>query len=469
MDYKVVIIGAGPGGTVLARELAKSGIDVTIYEKGDYNSLGHNWSDAVEYVALKEAGLDMPSLVGKQWKGVLVKEDPDGEGLFEKHAIPRLRLYCPDYSSVKEIEFRMITTDRKNLGKVLVDQAVSAGAIVKYGYEGDGLLYREKGNSSAEDVEVYGVRVKNLSDGQVEDIEAHIVVESSGFASVLRKSLPAYTGLAQSFKDSEFGFVNREVRLRKDDEAKTDIIPDHYRYGYHQGYQWSHEHNDKYIDIGAGVKNDPENPDPKDLIEEFISRHPSVGEEKVRGGRGLCIVGPPLKNFVTNGFFVIGDAASTSVPTTGCGAGSAILVALWSSEVIKEAAKEGRNDISALWGINKKFYIENDRGASFAALSALRGILQSLTHDQLNFLFRFDIMDKEALEDAVNGIFSLPKFKAKLKSLGRGLLKPKVLLKLNKATGKGAKIYSHYRNYPQSWDREVFAGWSTEAEKLFED
>lgn len=469
MDYKVAIAGAGPGGAVLARELAAKGIDVTIYEKGEFEQLGHNWSDAVERVALEAVGLEMPVLVGNRWEGALIKESGSEEGLFEQHAIPRLKLFSPDYSSIKEIEFRMITTDRQALGKMLVQQAVDAGAEIKYGCEGLELLYHESGTNGPDGVDVYGLKYKDTATGDIREAKADIVVESSGFKSILRRSLPAYTGLADEFKDSDFGFVNREVRVRDPELARTDIIADHYRYGFHTGYQWTHIHNEERIDVGAGVRNDPANPDPKDLIEDFIARHASIKSEMVRGGRGLCIVGRPLLNFATNGFLVIGDAASTSVPTTGCGAGSAMLVGLWAAEVIAAAAREGRHDLAKLWDINKKFYLDHDRGASFAALSALRTALQDLGHDNLNFLLRKDIMDRETLENAVNGIFNPPRLETKIKSLLRGLFKPSVLLKLNKAVATSTKIYQHYKHYPPVWDPPAFERWRRKTEKLFRD
>jgi len=34
--FKVIVAGAGPGGCIFARDLARAGIDVTVYEKGDY-------------------------------------------------------------------------------------------------------------------------------------------------------------------------------------------------------------------------------------------------------------------------------------------------------------------------------------------------------------------------------------------------------------------------------------------------
>jgi flavin-dependent dehydrogenase len=468
MKYRVVVIGAGPGGAVLARELAKKGVGVTIYEKGEYEELGHDWSDVVERMALEAVGFEMPRLDNNRWIGSLVKKNVSHKGIFEPHAISRLKIFSPGYQSMKDIELRMITTDRRNLGKTLVDQAVEAGADIKYGYEGLGLLYREKNSSDASGVEVFGVKVKNFSTKKEELINADVVVESAGFNCVLRKSLPYYTGLANSFKDGEFALVHREVRLRDKELAKKDQFPDHYRYGFNTGYQWSHVHDDDRIDVGSGVRHDPTNPDPKDIIEEFISRHPSITDKKIRGGRSLCIVGQPLTNFVTNGFFVLGDAASTSVPTTGCGAGSAMLMGLWAAPVIAEAAMENRNDINKLWEINTKFYLNSSRGGNFAALTGLRSILQNLSHDDLDFLYRKDIMDRSTLQDTINGIFTPPKPLTLLKTLVRGFTRPDILLRLSKATGMGTKIIQHYKNYPEKWDGQQFYKWKKGAEKLFD-
>ncbi len=466
MNYRVVICGAGPGGVVLARELSRAGLEVFIYEKGYYAGLGHDWSDAVERVALEAAGLEMPTLAGNQWKGKLVKTEDNPVGLFEPHAIPFLQLHSPDYYSVKLIEFRMITTDRRNLGQYLADEALAAGAKIKYGYEGLELIYTETGEQGPHGVEIEGLKVRNLESGAVEDVRADLVVESSGFNAALRCSLPEYTGMARHFRDIDFGFVNREVRRRDREKARIDVIPDHYRYGFHTGYQWSHIHNEELIDVGAGVRHDPNNPDPKDIIEEFISRHESILAEKIRGGRSLCIVGPPLNNFVTNGFLIIGDAASTSIPTTGCGVGSAILVGLWAAEIISEAAREGKKDIAALWGVNTRFYLDSNRGASLAALSALRTVLQDLGNEKLSFLFRSDIMDKYTLEDAVNGIFTKPTINKMIATLFKGLFKPAVLLQLNRGISSGSRIYNHYRNYPPFWNPDTYDKWCREAKKI---
>lgn len=465
-EYKVIIIGAGPGGTILARELAAQGLAVDLYEKGRYEELGHDWSDAVELVALKAAGLQMPMLKDKQWVGELVKEQPGASGIFEKHAVPRLLLASPGLISSKEVDFKMITTDRRRLAQLLVNQAVEAGAGVHYGQEGRKLLFREKEGYGPDRVEVFGVLVANLETGEEQELLANLVVESSGFSAVLRTSLPAETGLAAKFKSADFALVHREVRAYNPGSDLALAVPDYYRYGFHTGYQWSHIHNDQSIDVGAGVKNEPGKPDPKDLIEEFINRHPAIGGVKLRGGRSLCIVGSPLTNFLANGFLVLGDAASTSVPTTGCGAGSAIMAALWAAEVISEAAAEGRNDLLRLWPVNVKFFLTDQRGASFAALSSLRAMLQNLTHDELDFLFENDLLDADTLQNAVNGSFKPPGLQKKIRALTGGITNLNLLLKLNKAVSTAVSLYNHYLAYPVQWNPERYRQWLEKAEKL---
>lgn len=465
MTYKVVIAGAGPGGAILARELARKNINVAIYEKAEFKDLGHDWSDAVEFIALQEAGLEMPELTSGSWQGRLVKEKDGEEGLFEKHAVTRLRVNSPGYADCKVAEFKMITTDRRRLGQYLVSEAVEAGAEVFYNHEVTSLLFNENGQKGLGGVGVHGVKCKNLLTGEEKEIQADLVVESSGFKAVLRTCLPEYTGLAEPFSDGDYALVHREVRLYEPGDLSFAAVPDQYRYGFHTGYQWSHIHNESQIDIGAGVKNEPGNPDPQDIIEEFILRHPAIKDEKIRGGRSLCIVGRPLTSFVTNGFFVLGDAASTSVPTTGCGVGSAVLVALWAAGVISKAAEEQRNDVGALWPINGKFYGKSNRGKSFAALSALRVMLQALSHSELDYLFKKNLLDASTLENAINGLFVPPGFIKTIRALS-GIGRPALLLKLNKAVSTAVKIYKHYDEYPGKWDNALYEEWKSRAEAL---
>ena len=143
-----------------------------------------------------------------------------------------------------------------------------------------------------------------------------------------------------------------------------------------------------------------------------------------RGGGGLCLVGRSPAGLVTGGFVSIGDSACQTIPMTGCGAGGAMVGGKLAAEVVLAAAREGRNDLKALWPYNWKWFVESKRGANYAALTAMRTILQSLTHEDLSFLFQKDIFSGEMLTPSINGIFHVPDILTKNKNSDRRHIAP---------------------------------------------
>jgi len=107
------------------------------------------------------------------------------------------------------------------------------------------------------------------------------------------------------------------------------------------------------------------------------------------------------------------------------------------------------------------------RGAHYAALNALRNIVQDLSHEDISFLFRKDILNGEMLTASINGTFMVPDLKTMVLTLARGISRPGLLLKLNKATTVGTKILKHYLKYPESWNPAAFAAWRTKTDDLF--
>jgi flavin-dependent dehydrogenase len=463
--FRVMVAGAGPGGCIFARDLARAGFDVTVFEKGDYETIGHDWSDAMERSALAGTGFDAP-FKGSINTGPLVKtKDAAGNatGIYEQHAYPYMEVWAPDYSSRKIVNFRYVTTDRRALGKLLVDQAKEAGAKILFRHEVLDIILG--GGSRLSDIEVKGLIVKDLDSGETKSIQADIVADDTGFNAALRTRLPESTGIARKFSSDEFAMVFRTVRKRN--KNPIDPVNDHYRYGYKTGYQWIQYLNEDEIDTGAGVRHEPANPDPKVIVKEFISRHPSISDEIVRGGGGLCLVGRSPASLVAKGLVVIGDAASQTIPMTGCGAGGAMMGGKFAAEAVTAAASKGRNDCDALWEYNFKWFAGSKRGANYAGLTALRNILQDLTHEDISFLFRKDILSNEMLTDSINGIFTLPDLPTMIKTLAGGITRPGLLIKLNAATTAGTKIFKHYMAYPTRWDANLFEAWRLKADMLF--
>jgi len=139
----------------------------------------------------------------------------------------------------------------------------------------------------------------------------------------------------------------------------------------------------------------------------------------------------------------------------------------FAAETVIAAASQGKNDCAALWEYNRKWFVDSKRGANYAALTALRNILQDLTHDDISFLFRKDILSDAMLTDSINGIFTLPDLPTMMKTLAGGITRPGLLLKLNAATTAGTKIYKHYLAYPPRWDAEAFEAWKLKTDRLF--
>jgi digeranylgeranylglycerophospholipid reductase len=472
--YRVVIAGAGPAGCILARDLARAGVPVTVFEKGASKNLGHDWSDAVERSALEGAGFSLPpdgtvhrgprvkSTGGDPGRssGIGAKIDP-AERIFEEHGYPEMEVWAPDYSCAKKIQFRYITTDRRALGRLLAREAEDAGAEIRYRHEVTGLL--------SSDTAVTGVRVKDADTDSEHDESADVVVDAAGFAGALRfelpENLPTARELTSPFRAGDFARVFRTVRERRTDVE--DDLRDHYRYGYHTGYQWVQYLNDREIDVGAGIGDDPANPDPREIVEEFISRHSSISDREVRGGGGRCLVGRSPYSLVTSGFLIVGDSAGQTIPMTGCGAGGAMAGARLAAKTLIRAAETGRNDITALWPYGYGWFVESERGSSYAGLSALKNSLQSLSHEEISFLFRRDILDARMLTASINGAFLEPGLKDTLKALVRGIARPGVLMKLNTAISLGKRIHRHYRRYPKEYHEDSFATWTEDAREIF--
>jgi digeranylgeranylglycerophospholipid reductase len=466
-DYQVVVAGAGPGGTLLARDLARAGVTVAVAEAGTEGETGHNWSDAVEKSALAEAGFDMPTLGPDGYEGALVKKDEQDANLFEPHAVRRLQIWAPDLSGKTrtDVDFRYITTDRVVLNRMLRQQAVEAGAHFFYEHQAEGLL----GNLDAplEGTVVDGLRMTDRGRQQITELHADVTVDATGYRSVLRTGLTAAASINRPYTKGDLAAVFRTVRQLDTAKTAQDNLTDHYRYGAYRGYFWTHKHHPDVIDVGGGVKEAPDRVNPRAIVEEMIRQRPSITAEELRGGGGTVLVGRSPYSLAASGFLVVGDAAGQVIPTTGCGVGGAMVGAMLAARTIMAALEQNNTRIDALWPYNRMWFGGPGRGNHFAALAALKEILQDLNHAELAFLMRQDILSGEMLTPSINGIFEVPDINATLKTLIRGISRPGLLLQLNRATTMGKKIFRHYNRYPTAWEAKSFFAWVKKADDLF--
>lgn len=155
---RVCIAGAGPGGLLLGKELAKAGMDVIILEATSQESFykKYIWSDALELSILQDAGLPVPFAKGNRWYGYGVKGQHTGLELYEPIRQSELGIYSPGYSqhTVTDVDFRFIVTNRTALQRVQMKQTLAAGAQVRFGCRVTALLGHTIGR--LEDVGIEG-------------------------------------------------------------------------------------------------------------------------------------------------------------------------------------------------------------------------------------------------------------------------------------------------------------------------
>lgn len=465
--FQVVVAGAGPGGILLARDLARAGVRVAVVEAASEDDPGHNWSDAVEKNALAAAGFELPQLKNGSWHGPLVKKDESDDNLFEPHAVPALEIRTPDLTAKtrSDVDFRYITTDRMVLNRMLRQHAQEAGVKIFFRHRVEGLLGSH--NGPLETIAAEGIRVIDLENQRPREIRADVTVDASGYRSILRTGLSGAPSINRAFSGGDLAWVYRTVRRMDPALTAGEDITDHYRYGAFQGYFWTHRHNATTIDVGGGVKEAPDRVCPRNIVEEMIRQRPYITDEKLRGGGGTVLVARSPYSLVAKGFMAVGDAAGQVIPTTGCGVGGALTGAGLAARTLVKALAAGDNTIAALWPYNRTWFTGPGRGDHFAALSALKMILQTLTHEDLTFLMRQDILSGEMLTPSINGIFFQPDLKTAVKTVVRGISRPRLLLQLNKATTMGKQIFNHYRTYPRDWNPSAFQGWVMKADILF--
>ncbi|MEZ9746926.1 NAD(P)/FAD-dependent oxidoreductase [Vibrio splendidus] len=169
LSTQVVIIGAGPSGSIAASLLHKKGIDVRVIEKSLFPrfSIGESLLPAcmevIEQAGMSEAVAD----ANFQFK--------DGAA-FRKNGVYTAFNFEDKFSAGPGTTFQV---QRGAFDKVLADTAEAQGVAIDYQHELMGINFTE--DSTILDVQVL--------DGERYQLEAQYVLDGSGFGRVLPKML----------------------------------------------------------------------------------------------------------------------------------------------------------------------------------------------------------------------------------------------------------------------------------------
>ena len=365
-NYDVIIVGAGPGGSIAARDCAERGLETLVIEKRQElgtpvrcgEGLGEAWMDI--------AGLEYdPTWCVKEIKGAIV--------------------FPPNGKSLKmPTENKGYIVERKIFEKRLAEQAGRKGA--KY------LLKTRVKHAIKEDGKVKGV-VAVDDEGQEKEYRAKIVIAADGVESPTAKSIGINTVNKLIDIESGYEYEMTNINVNPEDTEYINIwIGNEIAPG---GYIWAFYKSNDTANVGIGVNSVMKEKTAKEYLDEWITNNPQYFENAVITEKkgGAVPIGKPIEQPYENGFMIIGDAAHMVNPIHGGGMGIAMESARIAAKVAAEAIKQEDYSKEFLSKFAEEWW--ETRGKQLLEVQKVRKFVETLSDKEFNKLR--EILDAEGV------------------------------------------------------------------------
>ena len=353
-----IIIGAGPAGTACSKKLAENGFSVKVYDRraeiGNPKRCGEGLSELSQDVL----GKIPERCIAQKIKGAI--------------------LYAPNGKTSEIIlETGGFVLERKVFDKWLAEEAIKAGAKIQANTFISNLI---KDND-------YFVGIKGEFMGEEFEEKARMIICATGAESPLRKHALG-----------TFSQLNLVDSCLQYEMSGIEIIPDfiHIYFGNEiapRGYAWIFPKGNNRANVGVGVI--PGQKPAKFYLEKFVKENPEIKKGSIIEVNCGCVpVGGLLKDMVTNGFLVCGEAAHHVNPAHGGGIKEAVVSGQLAADVISDCLK--KNDVSkkALSKFNDLWW--EKRGNHLKNVEKFREILEKLSDEDFN-----DLVDAIKPEDII--------------------------------------------------------------------
>ena len=310
-SYDVIIVGGGPTGSMAGIEIAKSGLSVCILEKTRDIGYPVRCGEAVGHSGLIQFMEPKPNWIASK--------------------IMSIQLISPSEKKVS-INFKKETgyiLNRRVFDYDLSQIAVSHGAevytkayvkdlIIKNGY-------------------IKGVKVDLLD--QTKELSAKIVIGADGIDSRVGRWAGIRTNVKMKDMESCFQYTVSNVDI--DDEAMVMHVGSNFAPG---GYLWIFPKGKNLANIGIGISGKySKKKSAQKYLDEFMKKkYPSASILTTVCGGVPCA--SPLKEPVSNGVMLAGDAGRQINPMTGGGIIAGMKAGMIAGQVAAEAVQ--KNDFS---------------------------------------------------------------------------------------------------------------------------
>ena len=390
----VVIVGGGPVGSYTALNLAKRGVQTTVFEEHEEVGLPSHCAGHISIRSLKSMGLY-----------------PLPEGIIENN-FSVANFYSPQGTKFTLHLSSPVTTviNRARFDQYLAKQAEAAGARFVLNSRVQSLLIQ---NGC-----VKGINVKH-ADGKEEIVNSKIVFDAEGISSRLLRQ----AGLT-ALKPSGLVYAV-ETEIDNVQDAEQDAVEVYFGKSYAPGfYGWLIPRLDGTAKLGLATNTG----NPREYLKRLMTKHPVAKKQLAKAkitkiGYHAITLGGPISRAYADGFLVVGDCASQVKPTTGGGVIFGLTCAREAAEVASQALKV--DDVSS--NVLQKYQKRCNDLLNFdiKVMLRLRRFLNSLSDERLDEMLR--VCSKLGVDKALSDVTEID-FQGKM--LVTAMRKPSMLAAL---------------------------------------
>ncbi len=309
-EYDIIVVGAGPAGSMAARFAAEQGVSVLILEK--------------------DRDVGYPVRCGEAISKAGVEEFLPGDDKWIAAKINKFSFNAPDGSEVV-VEFgdAGYVLERRIFDYELARTAAEAGAeIITRAYVNDLLFDNGK---------VSGVKYEQY--GEQKEVKSKIVIAADGVESRVARWAGLKTVI--DFRDMESAVQITAANIPVDQNTLyfyfgKDVAPN--------GYFWIFPKGNNKANIGLGISgNINKKRYAKYYLEDFMNKHYPDAPVLTRIAGGVpCSI--TLSKISGPGIMLVGDAARQVNPLSGGGIASGMISGKIAGTIAGEAIKQNRLD-----------------------------------------------------------------------------------------------------------------------------
>ena len=354
LETDVLVVGAGPAGSLAAREASKNGVNVLLIDKKAEIGTPKRCAEGIITRTLKEANIEYnPRWIAQKIDAIRLVA-PNSNELVLDNNVQKL----PDTGYILE---------RKVFDKHMAMDAIRNGTRVM-------LRTQAKTVARMDDTLI----VNAISMGQPIEIHAKIIIAADGPESHIARQL----GLKSNtpMKDMASCVQYEMVGIDKDNPNQIDIFIGSVAPA---GYVWIFPKSDDVANVGLGVLKTYVDDTSQDILNNFVKSHKETqNAQAVEMNVGGDPLGGIVKERYADNIMVVGDAAGFVDPLTGDGIRGALLSGMYAGSVAAKAIKNGDCSKESL---NEYYELtENNLNKTYSKFNKIKDFLVTLDDEALN-------------------------------------------------------------------------------------